>query len=82
MNFLNLYSAGILALAGLILAGWLLLRHRVTKARILILTILVLAVSGVGWMVRPQQTALEEPASLDGRIGAGQPVLLELQSPF
>lgn len=82
MNPINLYSS-ILLLGLLLLVAWrVVMRRKVTPARSMALAVLALALIVVWWIVRPVQTPFEDLSSLSAQIGAGQPVLLEFQSPY
>mgnify|MGYP001024425736 CR=1 FL=1 len=82
MNPLNLYSALLLGLLILFIAGRYLLRYRASRGRLLVFALLAVALIG-GWAaLRPVQTAHDAAAELRGQLGAGTPVLLEFQSPY
>jgi len=82
MSLINQYSflwIGLAALALLIFA-----LRRGPRGRTIAIAAGGLAALGLVWLlVRPTQTAgLGEAAQVRARIGAGMPVLLELQSPY
>jgi len=82
MNPLNLYSALLLFLLILLLAGGFILRRGPSRERALILVILALGLAAVWYFARPVQTPHGELADFRNQIGAGTPVLLEFQSPY
>jgi hypothetical protein len=82
MNPLNLYSALLLILIILVIAGRYLLRRGVDRKRILFFALLAVAVIGGWYLLRPVQTPHQASAQLRSQIGAGRPVLLEFQSPY
>ena len=82
MNFINQYSALLFGLGLLTLVAVLLLRRGLKPARVIVLVLVGLGLL-VGWYVlRPQQTPHAQLSELQAPIGAGTPVLLELQSPY
>jgi O-antigen ligase len=82
VNPLNLYSVPLMLLVIILLAGSLLLRGGPSRGRVAILLALVIGLV-VGWFtIRPVQTPTEGAEELRNRIGAGNPVLLEFQSPY
>jgi hypothetical protein len=82
MNPLNLYSAPLLAIFANLVTGTVLLRRGVNPWRVAVLVLLALGLLAVWWLVRPVQTPHADLAALEDQIGAGTPVLLELQSPY
>jgi hypothetical protein len=82
MNPINLYSAPILALLGLLILGFVLLRRGVSRGRVAVLVLIGLALLAGWYFLRPVQTPHEDQASIQGQIGVGTPVLLEFQSPY
>ena len=82
MQIINQYSmlwGGILILA---LVGFLILRKEAKLVNIAILIGLGAVLAG-GWLVlRPDQASMNEMNQFQVELGDGQPVLLELQSPF
>ena len=82
MNPINLYSAPLLFLFVLLLAGGFLMRRGASLERLLALAVLALGLVAIWYLLRPVQTSPVELAELRSRIGAGRPVLLEFQSPY
>jgi len=82
MNPLNLYSAAMMIVIALLLAGYYLLRHGLSQERLLILVVMAFVLVAVWYLVRPRQTRKTELADIRNQIGAGSPVLLEFQSPY
>jgi hypothetical protein len=82
MNPLNLYSALLLILIILLLAGRYLLRRGVSRGRLLVFGLIAVGVVGGWFALRPVQTPHQASAELRSQIGAGTPVLLEFQSPY
>ena len=82
MNLINQYSFLWLSLAAL--AMLLLAVRRGPRRRTLAIAAAGLAALGLVWLlVRPTQTAgLGQAGAVRAQIGAGTPVLLELQSPY
>jgi hypothetical protein len=82
MNPLNLYSAPLLLVIVILLAGVVLLRRGVSRGRVVALGLIGLGLLAGWWFVRPVQTPHADIAALRSQIGAGTPVLLEFQSPY
>lgn len=82
MQIINQYSFAIFGLAGLLLLALLLARGGRGRGRLVVLALAAVALAG-GWlMVRPTATPGAGVAQVRSQIGAGVPVLLELQSPY
>lgn len=82
MNPLNLYSALLLVLLILFIAGRYLLRRGASRGRSLAFGLLAVALIG-GWLaLRPVQTPHDAAAELRTQLGTGTPVLIEFQSPY
>lgn len=82
MIWFNHNSALVLGLGILSVAAIILLRDGAKLKDILYLCLLALALLLVWLGVRPRQVLPEQGAELLSQIGAGLPVLLEIQSPF
>jgi hypothetical protein len=82
MSPINLYSAALLFIFIILLAGFVLLRKGASRGRVALLVLIGLGLVAGWWLVRPQQTPHADTAALQGQIGAGKPVLLEFQSPY
>jgi drug/metabolite transporter (DMT)-like permease len=83
MKIFNQYSA--IWMVGLLVVvfGFVLLRRRSKWPRWLAFAIVVLGLVGAWVLLRPQQTTGGlTAAQVQVEIGAGTPVLLELQSPY
>jgi len=82
MNPLNLYSAPLLILFVILLAGLFLLRPGLSLVRLLVLALLTLGMAVIWYRLRPVQTPHTDVEDLRSQISAGTPVLLEFQSPY
>jgi NADH:ubiquinone oxidoreductase subunit 6 (subunit J) len=82
MNPINLYSALLLLVVVILFSGFLLLRRGVSLARVAVIVLIGLVLVAGWWFMRPVQTPHADLAELQGKIGAGKPVLLEFQSPY
>jgi hypothetical protein len=82
MQFINQYSflltAGV-AVAALLLVLW---RRGLRSGDLVALGALLLGFALAFSLLRPGESTVEEAAAVHSRIGAGSPVLLELQSPY
>lgn len=82
MTWLNHNSTIILGLGIMALAGFFLLRDGFKRTDLFYLGILA-ALLVLLWLgLRPRQVLPGQGAELKSQIGAGLPVLLEIQSPF
>ena len=82
MNVINQYSYLISALCIVALAGLLLYRKgHIRRAWAAALAVLIL-LGGAWGLIRPVQTVSAGADQVNQLIGAGKPVLLELQSPY
>jgi hypothetical protein len=81
-QYFNQHSFSIFAIATWSIVSFVLLRKGVTIGRIIV----ALAIGGlfiVSWfLAKPNASDLDQIGSPSDQIGAGQPVLLELQSPY
>lgn len=78
MNWTNIWS-GPVALLLLVVLGWLVVRRRGYRKRDVAVLVVTLAVLVGAWFwFKPPATS----TPLDDVLGRGQPVLLEVQSPF
>jgi hypothetical protein len=82
MNPLNIYSAPLLVILIILVAGVVLLRRGVSRGRVVALGLIGLGFLAGWWFVRPVQTSHADIAALRAQIGAGTRVLLEFQSPY
>jgi hypothetical protein len=82
MTWINHNSALLLGAAILAGVAFYLLRDGIKARDLLLLTGLAAALLLLWLAVRPRQTSLEQGKTLLSQIGAGVPVLLEIQSPY
>jgi hypothetical protein len=82
-SMINQYSLFLILMALLLLLASFLFRKGIRIQPIIALLVIFAGIL-VAWMaLRPTQTPLSDAASdIQARIGAGQPVLLEFQSPY
>ncbi len=82
-QFVNQYSVLLIAAGILLVAVLLVFRHKPQWPEILALGVIAMGL-GIAWLIfHPVQTPLIADAQdVQSRIGQGQPVLLEFQSPY
>ena len=82
MIWINHNSALILGIGILVLAAVILLRDGFKARDALFLAVLCVPLFLVWLALRPLQTEADQDGQLLAQIGAGLPVLLEIQSPY
>jgi hypothetical protein len=82
MSLINHYSILWGFVIVLIPLTFFLLRDGAKKKDFVILGGIAVLLLGVLLLIRPEAGSRETTSALRGQIGQGQPVLLELQSPF
>jgi hypothetical protein len=82
MNPINLYSAPLMIVFVLVVAGIIIVRRGLTVGGVLVFAVLAIGLVVTWLLVRPRQTPHAELADIRSQIGAGKPVLLEFQSPY
>ncbi len=82
VQFLNQYSFFLAAVFGLAVLAFLLLRDGVKASDLIALASLAFGFTAAFALLRPQASPVGSAQEVLSRIGAGTPVLLELQSPY
>jgi hypothetical protein len=82
MLWINHNSAILLGFTIFVGLAFLLVRDGIKTRDILLLAAVIAVLCAVWLAVRPRQTNLEQGKSVLTQIGAGVPVLLEIQSPY
>ena len=82
-SVLNQYSLLLLIAVLLAVVAFFLFRKGLRLAEILAFSVIMAGLVAAWFMLRPTQTTLTGAAAeVEKRIGAGEPVLLEFQSPY
>jgi hypothetical protein len=82
MTYFNQHSYTITAVSVLVVVGVLALRSGVDLRSILATGILLLLLISAFMVLNPGKSSHDRVAQIDSLIGAGQPVLIEFQSPY
>ncbi len=82
MQIFNQYSFLIIGLAGLLVLTLVLLRGGRTPGRLVVLAAVTAALVAVWLVARPTATPAADRAAIQAQLNPGQPVLLELLSPY
>lgn len=82
MQIVNQYSFLLVAAFGLASLAFILLRDGVKGSDLIALASLVLGFTVAFALLRPRPSAGADAEAIQAQIGAGTPVLLELQSPY
>ncbi len=82
MSFVNHYSFLLAAAVCTLALGLVVLRRGLRRSDLTALGALALGFVLAFWLLRPSASGLADAAQVRQRIGAGVPVLLELQSPY
>jgi multisubunit Na+/H+ antiporter MnhE subunit len=82
MNFFNLYSYLLVSLFIILVAAFLLLRNGFETGKFALLVGLLTGLVVIWFVVRPAPGTDSTGTQIRQQIGAGIPVLLEIQSPY
>ncbi len=82
MQFLNQHSFTLTGAAALLALGYFLLKDGATGSDWLALGALALGLGIAWWFLSPGPSTLTQGEQIAARIGSGEPVLLEFQSPY
>ncbi len=81
-RFINHHSFSLFAAASLLVLAIYLFRDGVEAGDLVALGALILGLAIAYWFLRPGPSTLSQVDEIETKIGKGQPVLLEFQSPY
>lgn len=81
-RFVNQHSFSLFAAASLLVLAIILLRDGIQPSDFVALGALIVGLGIAYGFLRPGPGNLSEEEQVEAKIGAGQPVLLEFQSPY
>jgi hypothetical protein len=81
-RFINHHSFSLFATASLLVLAVYLLRDGVEPSDLVAFGALVLGLVIAYWLLQPGPSTLSQVDEIEAKIGKGQPVLLEFQSPY
>ena len=82
MQFLNQHSFVLVAFASVLVFAIVVLRRGSRTSELVALASLVLGFLAAYWLMQPGPSTAPNAPAVMNRVGTGQPVLLEFQSPY
>jgi uncharacterized membrane protein YqjE len=81
-RFINHHSFSLFAAVSLLLLAIYLFRDGIRASDLVAVCALILGLGIAYWFLRPGSSTLSQVEDVEAKIGKGQPVLLEFQSPY